>query len=604
MQSGIVGKLWSVTDQSHGRSGKEQISDSIRYIENEYKCSSEVSLESFFQVGRELHYVTNKLKTLDGLLIGGRKITDVGNAAKEMIDVKEYFHKTDGRVALHGVISLPEEESDEKNAARLMMLVDEVLKDLFPRNQIVYAVHTNTQNLHCHFIVNTVGLDGKKIHMDKQFLRDVFQPTINLYAKKYGFTPNEKWGEKPRKDMLSFAEKKMMLRDYIDEAIEKAESFSDVVAYLRKQGVVVNTGKHMSLKVFGMSKAIRSSSLGKNYTIERINERIRSKYDDFIVIGAKEPVADISHLKGRYHMQSIKRYKDMTEDEKKEAVRLLRMGNNPWTIQRENNWHMQRISDELSRTLSVNELIEFYGNGSIGKSKDEIIKLQKESSQRIKEIRKNLKEYKPQISLYQRMIDLSKAAFLYEQTKEEIYQEAFDEYKLLEKRLYEGYHKSIYDVDAFYNSQLEELDIQRGQLAELKKQYKLIYKYEHDSRTERKDEAVSIFDAIGFNEALKNVKNNIFATEERFVVTDDNDYFIHVITTPAIIEGKKSIKTSVMVLNLEGKVFEEISTDQMDIKEFNKTLFEIENKYGFYSCKSLINEKELKEHIQKTRRQK
>ena len=50
--------------------------------------------------------------------------------------------------------------------------------------------------------------------------------------------------------------------------------------------------------------------------------------------------------------------------------------------------------------------------------------------------------------------------------------------------------------------------------------------------------------------------------------------------------------------------FEDISTDQMDIKEFNKTLFEIENKYGFYSCKSLINEKELKEHIQKTRRQK
>ena len=79
-----------------------------------------------------------------------------------------------------------------------MMLLSDAMQQVFPENQVVYAVHTNTENLHIHFIINTVGLNGKKIHMDKKFMHEVLEPTVNKLAEKYGFTPNEIW----RKDKI------------------------------------------------------------------------------------------------------------------------------------------------------------------------------------------------------------------------------------------------------------------------------------------------------------------------------------------------------------------------------------------------------------------
>lgn len=80
------------------------------------------------------------------------------------------------------LISLPEEESDSVNASKLMQLCSDVLKDIFPNNQAVFAVHTNTDNLHVHVIVNSVGLNGRKIHQDNNFVSKVLQPCINKYA--------------------------------------------------------------------------------------------------------------------------------------------------------------------------------------------------------------------------------------------------------------------------------------------------------------------------------------------------------------------------------------------------------------------------------------
>ena len=100
------------------------------------------------------------------------------------------------------MISLDELESDPKNAGKLMLLLDELMQKVFPENQVVYAVHTNTENLHIHFILNTVGLDGKKIHMDNKFMSQVLEPAVNSLAVKYGFTSNEKWQMKKEPETI------------------------------------------------------------------------------------------------------------------------------------------------------------------------------------------------------------------------------------------------------------------------------------------------------------------------------------------------------------------------------------------------------------------
>ena len=187
MSQGIVVKIWNVKAGSNSRSASKQISDSIAYIENPEKLGRPLQLGNETQLGNELKYVMNELKTVEGLYVGCRHISDIKNATEEMMQVKRFFGKLDGRVATHGVISLDATESDSKNAGKLMLLLSDVMKDVFPDNQVVYAVHTNTENLHIHFIINTVGLNGVKIHMDKKFMREVLEPAVNKYAEKYTF---------------------------------------------------------------------------------------------------------------------------------------------------------------------------------------------------------------------------------------------------------------------------------------------------------------------------------------------------------------------------------------------------------------------------------
>lgn len=193
MAKGIVVKVWNVKAGSSTRSAAAQISDSIDYIENPEKTGVPLNIANANQLRNELTYVTNEIKTVAGLYVGCRHISDISHATDEMMQIKEFYGKLDGRVATHGIISLDALESDPKNAAKLMELLNELMESIFPKHQVVYAVHTNTENLHIHFIINTVGLDGKKIHMDKSFMRQVMEVEVNKLAEKYGFTPNETW---------------------------------------------------------------------------------------------------------------------------------------------------------------------------------------------------------------------------------------------------------------------------------------------------------------------------------------------------------------------------------------------------------------------------
>ncbi len=67
MAKGIVVKIWNVKAGSSTRSASAQISDSINYIENPEKTGVPLSIVNANQIGNELTYVTNEIKTAAGL---------------------------------------------------------------------------------------------------------------------------------------------------------------------------------------------------------------------------------------------------------------------------------------------------------------------------------------------------------------------------------------------------------------------------------------------------------------------------------------------------------------------------------------------------------
>jgi len=586
---GIVGKIWNIVDGSQGRSGGAQIGSSIDYITNDEKCSGELSFDGSIQVGHEVNYVTNDIKTLQGLYVGARHISDVSNAVDEMMQVKEFYKKLDGRVALHGIISLEEEESDKANAGKLMLLLDEFLGEIFPDNQVVYAVHTNTENLHIHFIANTVGLDGKKIHMDKKFMRHVFEPTLNKLAVKYGFSPNEAWTKEKVKDEVTFKDRKIMFRKAIDLAVEEADDFASFVEELRSMGLTVNVGKHISLRMDGMGKAIRSGQLGEEYTIGAIKDRIATKKDPFVELRMKHHVKEIKEREVvTYFTSTLKKYKEMSVDEKKKTIELLRLGRNPWRERYESNWAIQKMSVELNSRAHVYDIVHHFSpvRNDVEEAKQAIIDMQKEIASEKKAIKQNLKKYKPISDLYEEIKKYEIRAYLYEFADCKEYKSEYEMYKNLCHRLEEHYGKKLEEVARFFEEQNNELLYAKAQSNELSQQYKTILRYEREAAKEKTNDGLSFFDAVGHSLAVAQARDFGIYTSRLVMITADelSDVSVRVMTTPGMVDGKATVVTTVTVLDKEGNEIEVFSSSELDRKAFNGRLNDVKYNYGFMKC--------------------
>ena len=589
MSQGIVVKIWNVKAGSNKRSASKQISDSIAYIENPEKLGTPLQLGNEKQLGNELHYVMNELKTVDGLYVGCRHISDIKNATEEMMQVKLFFEKMDGRVATHGVISLDETESDPKNAGKLMLLLSDLMEEVFPDNQVVYAVHTNTENLHIHFIINTVGLDGKKIHMDKRFMREVMEPCVNRLAEKYGFMPNEKWKKERVADSMTYPERKSFLRKKVDHAIEQTDEFDAFVAYLRAEGLTVNVGRHISLQTEDMPKAMRTGTLGENYTPDAIRERLGSKYNPFTRGKAGDYYAEIlPEAMAQIVPVKMKNFKDMTMAEKNEAVRLLRLNRNPWKENSQNNWQMQRMGDELNQLGYVYRLTHFYSNGTDNATDamKEIVKRKKEVVAERKELRLLLKKYKPITDIYEEMKKYMVKAYLFDVYGKDCYEEDFRKYQELCNRLKVSFGKDVEEVADFLSETKGQIVYLTGQEKELSNQYVAIKKYSTSKSIQNLSDDYSFFHAIGHSQAIYDAKEyGIYASDLKFIVPVDNpNITIRVMTTPDINGDKPTVATTIAVLDKDGIVVKEVSSKDMDEKAFNKEIYGIQAEYGIKKC--------------------
>lgn len=601
MAKGIVVKVWNVKAGNGTRSAASQISDSIDYIENPEKTGIPLNITSESQLGNELTYVTNEVKTAAGLYVGCRHISDISHATDEMMQVKQFYGKLDGRVATHGIVSLDASESDPRNAGKLMELLNELMEKVFPDNQVVYAVHINTENLHIHFIINTVGLDGKKIHMDKMFMRQVMEVEVNNLAEKYGFTPNEAWRKEKTKDPLTFPQRKIMLRNLVDIAIEQTDEFDAFVAYLRNEGLTVNVGRNITLQLDEMPFALRSGQLGDNYSISAIKKRLDSKYDPFKPVVAGDYYASVMPEEMvNIVPKKMKAYEDMTKEEKVKTVHLLRLGRNPWSEARWDNWQMQKMADELKNVGYVYKLVRHYSGGTDQSSTalKKITEYRQQISEERKEVRGLMKEYKPIIGIYQEMKQYMVRACLYDVYGYSEFKDDFEKYKELCHRLEVGYGKSVDEVAELVFELNTKYEYLKAQDKELNAQYKAIKGFIDNGKLKAVSDDFSFFHAVGHSNAVYEARQfGIYASDMKYIIPEKGDVSIRVVTRPAMKDGKPTVETVLTVIDKAGHVGEDISSLSMSEKEFNKRIHEIQTEYHIKKCE--ISRKNTIENVRR-----
>lgn len=585
MSSGIVVKVWNIKGQSIAKGTKEQLADSVGYILNDEKTVVHTELNSLDQLTRECKYVENDLKTFDGAYVGGHNVTstNVTLAVNEMMNVKKFFDKQDGRAALHMLISLPEEESDSVNASKLMQLCSDVLKDIFPNNQAVFAVHTNTDNLHVHVIVNSVGLNGRKIHQDSNFVSKVLQPCINKYAKWYNFTPNSKWEKKEKVSSYKYPQLKAVLRNAIDVAIENADSFDDFVQNLNEQGIDTRIGKHISLCIPGQRKAIRTHNLGSNYTRDAIIEKIITKREKFVLTD----VGNYTHSGPENiftpTIVKMKKYKDMTDAEKKQIIRELKLGKNPWRENRNMSWQLNKIADDLNSFERVQGYVELYSDdGSIQGALDAILDAKKRVAHDKNMIDYAMRKYHPILKIYEEMKRLERKSYLYEYQNVAEYRGEFERYRELTRRLKNNYGKEIFEVADFMNECTERTLYARAQLNELSQQYRELKKYGLE-RGMFIDDRDNFQNVIGYEWKA-----------DHSVAIEMNSFYVAAINSDVVLKVTKSVGQdsdgknyqaySIAVIDTKGNIIDEINNHK-DKEHFYDSMKKFQKRYGLTACK-------------------
>ncbi len=586
---GIVAKIWNIKEGTMGRGAAVQITDSISYITISEKCDGVIVNDDFMQVGREVSYVINDIKTLQGLYVGGRHISDIQNATNEMMQVKEFHNKLGGRVALHGIVSLPVGESGKENAGKLMMLADDLLEEIFPDHQAIYAVHTNTENLHVHFVVNTVALNGRKIHMDHNFMSKVFDPYLNKLARQYGFSPNMAWEEEKEPDEIKFSDRVIKLRQVVDTAIEWSDDFDSFLHNLRSQGIQVNCGKYLSLRMDGMSRAIRSFRLGSRYTIDAIRDRLLGKREELIRSEVGDHIfAGGSPAQIYVKTTPLKKYADMDAEEKKEAIRMLKLGRNPWREQYKSNWQLQRIAEEFHRTANIYELIRTYApdTGNVNDALRNIIQKQKEIAEEKKVVKTKLRDYKPIIDLYKEAVKHEKRAYLYEFAGCDEYLSDYLEYKMLVDRLEKGYSKTINEVAEYVEEEENQILYAKAQAKELSSAYHTILRFAQNELRQQEAEYMSLYEAIGYAKAkTAAVHQGVFESSIKYIAADSvDDGYIRVVILPDIVGGTRTVTATVSVYGKNGELKKEFSSQETNVKEFNQNISELKADMGFYRC--------------------
>lgn len=255
---------------------KSRLKEVIDYAENPDKTTDKRFLDEDLYAA--LRYVENDKKTDQTMYVSGINCPKQ-RAYQCMMATKRHYGKLGGNVAYHGYQSFVSGEVAPEEAHKIGM---ETARRMWGKNyEIVVTTHLNTDNIHNHFVVNSVSFrTGRKFEnhiRDHVELRQISDTVCMEYEKSVipftHFYGNKKayWAKKAGK----LTHRDILRRD-VDEAIANSGTFKEIEYCLKNLGYRFERDfyyAHPSVIADGWKRPVRIDSLGEDYTRERIHER-------------------------------------------------------------------------------------------------------------------------------------------------------------------------------------------------------------------------------------------------------------------------------------------------------------------------------------------
>ena len=254
----------------------------IDYATDEEKTKNEG--DNFDSIEKLLTYATNPAKTEKLFYTTGINCK-VDNAVKEMQFIKKLYGKEKGILAFHGYQSFKEGEVTPEIAHEIgVRLAEEMWGDRF---QVVVSTHLNTDNIHNHFVINSVSFkDGYKYYSNLCNTA-LLRKTSDEICEEYGLSVLEEKTCKSGINFENFYKKSMKESEYykftkedIDYAIEHSWTYQEFIKKLKDMGYEVYfRANKISIRRYPYKRNIRiERAFGEEYSIENIKNKICSRY--------------------------------------------------------------------------------------------------------------------------------------------------------------------------------------------------------------------------------------------------------------------------------------------------------------------------------------
>ena len=268
---------------------KGQLKEVIDYARNPDKTTEQKYLDD--DLYQALRYAENDSKTDRKMYVSAINCPKQ-RAYESMMATKRRFGKLGGNVAYHGYQSFAEGEVTPEEAHRIGM---ETAKRMWGEDyEVVVTTHLNTENLHNHFVVNSVSFrTGRKFEnhiTDHYRLREISDEICREMGKSvlenasfYGGEKDAYWARKSGK----LTHREILKRD-VEYCLSVSRTVQDVLTRLESMGYrVLNglDGAHISVIAPGWQRAVRLSSIG--YTKEKLNEALSNNYRDYTFIARR-----------------------------------------------------------------------------------------------------------------------------------------------------------------------------------------------------------------------------------------------------------------------------------------------------------------------------
>ncbi len=232
-------------------------------------------------------YILDHNKTDNGRLVDSYECQSFTSQSEFLFSKQLYEQKTGRNQGKNDVIAYHLRMSfkpGEVSAEQALELGKELaLRWTKGKHQCLVAAHTNTNNLHCHIIYNSVNLDCTGKYQDFKRSAIALRRLSDQVCLEHGLSVIENPGLSKgfnRTDYLG-CEKDLSVRDklraIIDANLVQGMDFGKFLSSMKSAGCEVKRGKHLGFKIPVGKRFIRCDSLGDDYSEDAIIERLSGK---------------------------------------------------------------------------------------------------------------------------------------------------------------------------------------------------------------------------------------------------------------------------------------------------------------------------------------